>query len=143
MYPKKSQGTIDAILIQRKHVYHSDPTPPDEHNDVIFKLTFDQIREATKDSNDTFGLPLLFTTMLTKLFLLTLGVLATFNITFVSALAVKRRSPNPVIVGNLNTNAKRFAAGLSPLPPVKRWAPSKVDSTLYCYKFPLRRSDIS
>jgi len=52
VYPKKSQGTIDAILIQRKHVYHSNPTPPDEHSDVIFKLTFDQIREATKEMHE-------------------------------------------------------------------------------------------
>jgi len=52
MYPKKSQETIDAILIQRKHVYHSDPTPPDKHSNVIFKLTFNQIQEATKEMHE-------------------------------------------------------------------------------------------
>ena len=49
VYPKKSQETIETILIQRKHVYHSDPTLPNKHSHIIFKLTFDEIWEVTKE----------------------------------------------------------------------------------------------
>src|SRR6266540_2960508 len=58
-------------------------------------------------------------------------VLFIFDVSLVTARPQRRRSPAPVaapVLEGLNTNAKRFAAGLPPLPPVRRWEASKVDS---------------
>ena len=46
----------------------------------------------------------------------------------VSARPRQRRSPTPVAsIEGLTTNAKRFIAGLPPLPPIRRWIGSQVD----------------
>jgi len=34
---------------------------------------------------------------------------------------IQKRSPSPVSLEGLTTNAKRFAAGLPPLSPARRW----------------------
>ena len=53
--------------------------------------------------------------------------LSIFNACLVSARPEwGRRSPAPVAEG-LTTNARRFAAGLTPIAPVRRWIESKVD----------------
>lgn len=40
------------------------------------------------------------------------------------------RSPSPVVdVSGLNTNAKRFSRGLTPIPPLLRRKPTGIDST--------------
>jgi len=55
--------------------------------------------------------------------------LCIFDVSLVTARPRERRSSTPVAVPeNLNTNAKRFAAGLPPLSPLRRWVGSKVDS---------------
>ena len=40
----------------------------------------------------------------------------------------QRRSPSLTDLESLNTNAKRFAAGLPPLPPIRKRQPTNVDS---------------
>jgi len=51
-----------------------------------------------------------------------------FNVSLVTARPLERGSRLVAILEGLNTNAKRFAAGLPPLPPVRRLVGSKVDS---------------
>jgi hypothetical protein len=51
-----------------------------------------------------------------------------FNVSLVTARPLERGSRLVAILEGLNTNAKRFAAGLPPLPPVRRLVGSKVDT---------------
>jgi hypothetical protein len=57
-------------------------------------------------------------------------LLVVFDFSFVTAKprwnAQRRSAPGPEI---LDTNAKRFAAGLPPLPPAKRWMPTSTGSS--------------
>jgi hypothetical protein len=70
---------------------------------------------------------------MSKLLSLLVVALFAFDATLVAArpqsLHDNSGSSTPVDVKGLNTNTKRFAAGLPPLPPVVRRGPTGVDST--------------
>lgn len=69
---------------------------------------------------------------MSKIQSLLLFALFAFGASFVAArpqsLQFYDRSPMPMDLSGFDTNMKRFAAGLPPLPPVKR-SPTRIDST--------------
>jgi hypothetical protein len=71
--------------------------------------------------------------MMSKLLFLLVVALFAFDVSLVAArpqsLQFGNKKPTRVSVKGLNTNSKRFAAGLPPLPPVFRRKPTGVDST--------------
>ena len=74
-----------------------------------------------------------FLGIMSKLLSLLLVILFTLDVTLVAARpkALSNRSVllTPVDISHLNTNAKRFAAGHPPLPPLFKRKPTKVAST--------------
>jgi len=68
-----------------------------------------------------------------SLFFPLLFLLHTFlNFNVVTAIRFQRRAP--VDLRGLNTNAERFAAGLTPNPPARRWVPSRPEGVTLLFK---------
>ena len=58
-------------------------------------------------------------------------LLFVFNVSLIAARpqSFRNRSPTPIDVSGLNTNAKRFSRGLGPLRPLVKRRPTGVDCT--------------
>lgn len=69
---------------------------------------------------------------MSRLLSLLLVLLFVFDVSLVAARPrqyLQHRSPTPVDIAGLNTNAKRFGRGLPPLPPLIKRKPTGIDCT--------------